>query len=308
MNQQFYQPQEQVESDFSLEEKLLEGIFQPTGISVKPSDTLLNDFCKRAKNLNREKIFNILMEKVEPFKEYPGNTEKTKLLTKCLYLIEHLVEHKVEELYDAFDERLELFEEIRSVFSNNRKIMEITAHILKMYNAEVSNEGYSQIQKKPQTSIIAKNVNLLDIDDGNTNNDVLPNEQGNTTQQTTNIDLLSDIFGGGQKQNQPPITNNKPQSNFSFIKPKQPPQVSEAPSTKKGFSFIKSKEPQANTSNDLNSIFTQTSEKPKKEKNDIPDLTKPKFNYDLVYENTGLKEKKENDPFGFVGDMLKAKK
>ena len=121
MNQQFYQPQEQVESDFSLEEKLLEGIFQPTGISVKPSDTLLNDFCKRAKNLNREKIFNILMEKVEPFKEYPGNTEKTKLLTKCLYLIEHLVEHKVEELYDAFDERLELFEEIRSVFSNNTK-------------------------------------------------------------------------------------------------------------------------------------------------------------------------------------------
>ena len=211
-------------------------------------------------------------------------------------------------MYDAFDERLELFEEIRSVFSNNRKIMEITAHILKMYNAEVSNEGYSQIQKKPQTSIIAKNVNLLDIDDGNTNNDVLPNEQGNTTQQTTNIDLLSDIFGGGQKQNQPPITNNKPQSNFSFIKPKQPPQVSEAPSTKKGFSFIKSKEPQANTSNDLNSIFTQTSEKPKEEKTDIPDLTKPKFNYDLVYENTGLKEKKENDPFGFVGDMLKAKK
>lgn len=259
------------------------------------------------------------MEKVEPFKEYPGNTEKTKLLTKCLYLIEHLVEHKVEELYDAFDERLELFEEIRSVFSNNRKIMEITAHILKMYNAEVSNEGYSQIQKKPQTSTIAQNVNLLDIDDGNTNNDLLPNEQGNTIQQTTNngMDLLSDIFGGGQKQNttQPPITNNKPQNNFSFIKSKQPPQpVSEAPSTKKGFSFIKSKDstntnvPQANTSNDLNSIFTQSSEKPKEEKTDIPDLTKPKFNYDLVYENTGLKEKKENDPFSFVGDMLKAKK
>lgn len=259
------------------------------------------------------------MEKVEPFKEYPGNTEKTKLLTKCLYLIEHLVEHKVEELYDAFDERLELFEEIRSVFSNNRKIMEITAHILKMYNAEVSNEGYSQIQKKPQTSTTAQNVNLLDIDDGNTNNDLLPNEQGNTIQQTTNngMDLLSDIFGGGQKQNttQPPFTNNKPQNNFSFIKSKQPPQqVSEAPPTKKGFSFIKSKDstntnvPQANTSNDLNSIFTQSSEKPKEEKTDIPDLTKPKFNYDLVYENTGLKEKKENDPFSFVGDMLKAKK
>lgn len=270
------------------------------------------------------------MEKVGPFKEYLGNTEKIKLLTKCLYLIEHLVEHKVEELYDAFDERIELFEEIRSVFSNNRKIMEITAHILKMYNAPVSNEGYNQMQStKQQTSTIAQNVNLLDIDDGNTNtnntnSDLILQTNDNSQQKTNNgVDLLLDIFGGEQKANtnQIPITNNnKPQNNFSFIKPKQENEPStNNNNTKKGFSFIKSKNNtniNVNTpqSNDLNAIFTQSDNKPQQEKSEMPTIdltktdTKPKFNYDLVYENMGLKEKKEDDPFGFVGDMLKAKK
>ena len=324
------------------------------------------------------------MEKVEPYKEYKGNAEQTKLLTKCLYLIEYLVEKRVEDLYDAFDERADLFEEIRKEFISNRKINEITAHILKMYNIEATTEGYSQMKneaenkQQQQPSQVSQNVNLLDIDEGNNNNpDLLLQSEGE--QNKTGIDLLSDIFGGTSN----PSTTMNQQVNllddntnmvkqeekkgFGFIKPKPQAQMISQPQQevapkKKGFSFIKNKDTNTNInvnvninipnqqSNDLNSIFNpptapqnniinlvensnpmeniftnqQTQQFPTidltKIQNAYKDTYKapeqkpistpqPNFNYNLVYQNTNaLKDKKANDPFGFVDDILKSKK
>ena len=327
------------------------------------------------------------MEKVEPYKEYKGNAEKTKLLIKCLYLIEYLVENRVEDLYDAFDERADLFEEIRNEFISNRKINEITAHILKMYNIEATTEGYSQMNnetenKQKQQSQIAQNVNLLDIDDGsNTNPDLLLQSEGEQNKTGTGIDLLSDIFGGSSNpsanmnqqggvnllEDNTNMVKQEEKKGFGFIKPKPQPQMISQPQQdvapkKKGFSFIKNKDTNTNInvnvninipnqpSNDLNSIFNP----PTATQNNIVnlvdnsnpmeniftnqqaqqfptiDLTKienaykdtykapeqkqisnpqPNFNYNLVYQNTNaLKDKKANDPFGFVDDILKSKK
>ena len=327
------------------------------------------------------------MEKVEPYKEYKGNAEKTKLLTKCLYLIEYLVENRVEDLYDAFDERADLFEEIRKEFISNRKINEITAHILKMYNIEATTEGYSQMNnetenKQQQQSQVAQNVNLLDIDDGNnTNPDLLLQSEGEQNKTGTGIDLLSDIFGGSTNpsanlnqqggvnllEDNTNMVKQEEKKGFGFIKPKPQPQMISQPQQdvapkKKGFSFIKNKDTNTNInvnvninipnqpSNDLNSIFNP----PTATQNNIVnlvdnsnpmeniftnqqaqqfptiDLTKienaykdtykapeqkqisnsqPNFNYNLVYQNTNaLKDKKANDPFGFVDDILKSKK
>lgn len=317
------------------------------------------------------------MDKVEPYKEYPGNAEKTKLLTKCLYLIEYLVENRVDDLYDAFDERADMFEEIRKVFISNRKINEITAHILKMYNIEATTEGYSQMnnedEKQQQQSQVAQNANLLDIDEGNNNNpDLLLQNEGDT-KTGTGIDLLSDIFSGSStsNMNQQSSTNvnlldninntQQEKKSFGFIKQKSQPQVQQEAPKKKGFSFIKNKDTNTNINvnvniniptqpnNDLNSIFTQQTAPQNNIVNLVDntnpmenifnnqpqqfptiDLTKienaykdtykapeqkpitnpqPNFNYNLVYQNTNaLKDKKANDPFGFVDDILKSKK
>lgn len=328
------------------------------------------------------------MEKVNPYKEYPGNQEKTKLLTKCLYLIEHLIKEKVEDLYDAFDERVDLFEDIRKVFSTDRKIVEITTHILKMYNATAEKDGYNQIknekQQPEQQSKVAQNANLIEIDDVNdTPNLFGQNEGGSTTNHgnQTNINLLEDIFGMVNENQGNPVNQNitdmgksqvepekkvitsqetkPPKKGFDFIKSKQTtqnPTIQDQPK-KSGFSFIKNKETKVqgiNTSipsNDLNSIFSSNINQPSSGQNinftgnnnplesvfsqqpQVPtvDLTKiqplyqenPKasnekstnnifthqFNYEHVYQNTnGLNDKKTNDPFSFVQDMIKAKK
>lgn len=277
----------------------MEDIFQPTGISIKPSENLLKDFSKRAKKLNREKIFNIIMEKVNPYKEYPGNSEKTKLLTKSLYLIEHLVEEKVEDLYDAFDERVDLFEDIRKVFSTNRKIVEITTHILKMYNATAQNDGYNQIRNENQQQEqgeFTQNANLIEIDDVNENPNLLVQDEGKSITQSnqTNINLLEDIFGMGSGNQGNPVNQNMtemgklqvepnkevnypinaqetklPKKGFDFIKSKQTnqnPPTQDQPK-KQGFSFIKNKETKtkAISSNELNSIFSSNINQPPSE-------------------------------------------
>ena len=119
-------------SSISLESRLLDEIIQPTGIAVKPSETLLNEYCRRAKNLNRDTMYHNIMDKITPFRQYAAYPDQMKVLIKCLYLIEAICENKVVDLFDAFEEQLQLFDEIRKTYPNNRKIQEITNHIIKL--------------------------------------------------------------------------------------------------------------------------------------------------------------------------------
>jgi hypothetical protein len=54
-----------------------------------------------------------------------------------LYLIEYLCHIKVELLYQAFRERVEMFENIRDYFgANNRKISDLANSIVCIFNPE----------------------------------------------------------------------------------------------------------------------------------------------------------------------------
>jgi hypothetical protein len=72
-----------------------------------------------------------------------------------LYLIEYLCQIKVEDLYQAFSERSEVFESIREYFgNNNKKISDIAGAILNIFNP---------VQKKLSEPNSEK-VNLFVID------------------------------------------------------------------------------------------------------------------------------------------------
>ena len=276
---------------FDLEQKLFEDILQPTGISIKPDLKLLRDFCQRAQRLDKNKIINLIMERIVKFKVYVGGEASIKMFLKCLYLVEFIIDNQVNELYDGFSNQNELFENIKITYSNNKKVTDVINHILKMlYNQQNENSNQGNIQKG--------NANLLDIEDGSNNN--VNNNQGNTN-------LLEDIFSGGSSNNtnnnnivnnfnlpyqnnnvpfniptnntnQMPIMSNQTQqqtqqsNQFGFIKSQQGNQnqfnnnqnvqnVQNTQNTqKKGFSFIKNQQntsnvPSQQATNDLNNIF-----------------------------------------------------
>ena len=273
---------------FDLEQKLFEDILQPTGISVKPDLKLLRDFCQRAQRLDKEKIINLIMERIVKYEVYVGGEASIKMFLKCLYLVEFIIDNQVNELYDGFSNQNELFENIKITYSNNKKVTDVINHILKMlYNQQNENSNQGNIQKG--------NANLLDIEDGSNNN--VNNNQGNTN-------LLEDIFSGGSSNNtnnnnivnnfnlpyqnnnvpfniptnntnQMPIMSNQTQqqtqqsNQFGFIKSQQGnqnlfinnqnPQNTQN-TQKKGFSFIKNQQntsniPSQQANNDLNNIF-----------------------------------------------------
>ena len=273
---------------FDLEQKLFEDILQPTGISVKPDLKLLRDFCQRAQRLDKEKIINLIMERIVKYEVYVGGEASIKMFLKCLYLVEFIIDNQVNELYDGFSNQNELFKNIKITYSNNKKVTDVINHILKMlYNQQNENSNQGNIQKG--------NANLLDIEDGSNNN--VNNNQGNTN-------LLEDIFSGGSSNNtnnnnivnnfnlpyqnnnvpfniptnntnQMPIMSNQTQqqtqqsNQFGFIKSQQGnqnlfinnqnPQNTQN-TQKKGFSFIKNQQntsniPSQQANNDLNNIF-----------------------------------------------------
>jgi hypothetical protein len=59
---------------------LIDDLLQPTGISVKPNETQLKELSRRAKNLDREIIFKLLMEKLNNY-ENMAEGNNLKILT-----------------------------------------------------------------------------------------------------------------------------------------------------------------------------------------------------------------------------------
>ncbi len=58
--------------------KLVDDIIQPTGISLKPTDNILKEFGKRVKSLDKEIVFNILLDKLNNYENMTeGNNVKS---------------------------------------------------------------------------------------------------------------------------------------------------------------------------------------------------------------------------------------
>ena len=122
-----YQPSSNIgnikkDTRFALEKKLIDDILQPTGIKIKPDEKLMIDFCRRAKNLDRNLIYSYIMEKISPYKTYVGNNEKINILIKCLYLISYIIDSKIQDLFEVFLDNQHLFEDIKATLGQNRRV------------------------------------------------------------------------------------------------------------------------------------------------------------------------------------------
>ena len=198
-NNQSSQNNIQKDTRFALEIKLIDDILQPTGIKVKPDEKSMVDFCRRAKNFDRQLIFNYITQKIAQLNSFVGNNEKTNCLIKCLYLISYLVDSKIPDLYDLFLKNKDMFTNIKSNFRQNKKICELIEQILHLLGDEGSQDNpsddYQKFQSGEQIKITEEppqNKNLLDLDNG---------EQNNNLNSSGNINLLEDIFMGDNNMN-----------------------------------------------------------------------------------------------------------
>lgn len=202
------------------------------------------------------------------YQAYITNQESVKTLTKCLYLVDYLIQNKLEDIYEAFEERRELFTNIKASYPTNKKINDICNNIINAYEGSEPKSGYQQQKDIIQndTNNNTNNVLLLDIDfpEQNNNTDLLnPVDQPNTNSNSNN--LLEDIFdinpnyntNANQNTNQQnhvePIDSKKNQGKgFAFIK--QKPQVVEEQNPKPKPSFIKSTQ-KSSIQSDLDNLF-----------------------------------------------------
>ena len=64
------------------EQKLIDDLTLPTGISHKPNEKELKELSKRAKNLDRELIFRIILEKLMNYENMNDNKNIKTLIVK----------------------------------------------------------------------------------------------------------------------------------------------------------------------------------------------------------------------------------
>ena len=208
------------------------------------------------------------------------------MLAKCLYVVEYLIEDKVDELYQAFEERQEMFEDIYKVYYNNKKIGEVVKHILKMFGNEnvsnINNNAYNvnvDNRNNEYNNQQQSNVNLLDIgDDDNANMNMYVNSKPSEGNNNT-IDLLDGIFGGSGNNN----TNNNNVTTNMGLNNVLEGNNNNGTSQGKGFSFIKSKSSNVKTNN--NNINIQQQNEPPKKKGFDFIKAKSSSNQQQVYNN-----------------------
>ncbi len=64
------------------ENKIIDDLLNFQGISIKPSDSLLNEFLKKSKTLNKHKISNSLLEKLSDLIDTTDKNMTIKILVR----------------------------------------------------------------------------------------------------------------------------------------------------------------------------------------------------------------------------------
>ena len=73
-----------------IESKIIEDILTPTGITVKPNDNQLAEFLKRIKNLNKDIISRIIIEKIKINESSSDPTSNKVLMVKVNFIFRNL--------------------------------------------------------------------------------------------------------------------------------------------------------------------------------------------------------------------------
>lgn len=129
---------EERRQNINIELKLVDDLIHPTGISLKPTENVLKEFGRRVKSLDKEIIFGIIMDKLNNY-ENVSEGNNVKSFTKLLYVVEYLVQLKVDELYQGFVEQKYLFKNIKEHF-HNKKAGEVAENILNIICPEEKKE------------------------------------------------------------------------------------------------------------------------------------------------------------------------
>lgn len=69
---------------FEYENKLIEDLLTHQGISLKPSGSLLEEFLKKSKTLNKQKISKFLIEKISELINLTDKNSINKIIVKII--------------------------------------------------------------------------------------------------------------------------------------------------------------------------------------------------------------------------------
>lgn len=197
------------QSNFFIEQKLLDEITKPTGISYTPSDSQISELIKRAKNLNSEGIYQILLSKIYCYENYE-DTNSLKSFCKALAVINAFIRER-KDIFNMFTENVSLFVSMKEHFGlNNKKIADIIVQILKILSPEDLEINNNNEYDEPTDSIVVNNDDndLLGIYSStnqtqSTKNedtkakkfDFIKNKKTDQGPKATKNDQLDDIFG-----------------------------------------------------------------------------------------------------------------
>lgn len=149
-----------------LETKLIDDILKPTGVTIKPSDSQLNEFIKRIKTFNKDFIYKILIDRIVNLGVPTEDQNQVKQLMKALYVIESMLLKKVEGYQTLFSDQSSVFNSLENSYSNNKKICDITNNILILLgerkHVTVSSNQQMQNSKNGNKAVSNNNLHLLD--------------------------------------------------------------------------------------------------------------------------------------------------
>jgi len=75
--------------------KVIEELLQPSGVSVKPSETLFKSFIKRLKTLNNIVIFGLLYDKLQDYENMQDvSSNKTLMVSNNISSNHHITYRK----------------------------------------------------------------------------------------------------------------------------------------------------------------------------------------------------------------------
>lgn len=127
----------------NLEKKLIDDLIVITGISIKPTDLQFKEFHQRFKSLKKCLIIQILFDRLISFKD----SGDLKSVQRCLFVIESIISSKCSESLDFYKTKAHEFEEIRSIASSNKKIVEIIDSIINGLGLIVGESSKKKIEK-----------------------------------------------------------------------------------------------------------------------------------------------------------------
>jgi hypothetical protein len=148
-----------------METKLIDDILKPAGVTIKPSDSQLNDFIRRIKTLNKDVIGKILIERINNLATPTEDQNQVKQLMKALYVVECILQKKIEGYQSLLSDQSILLILIENSFSNNKKVCEIVNSILILLGERkptVSSSNQTITSLKSNIISGNNNVNLFD--------------------------------------------------------------------------------------------------------------------------------------------------